>query len=190
MQERISEDRQIVELYLRRDESAIFESKLRYGAYIVTIALNILKSKEDADECENDTYLSAWNSIPPKEPVNLKLFLGRIARNLSIDIYRKNTAQKRGEGMEILLSELDECTPKNANVEAEFDMRELTSAINSFLRSQSGERRIMFVKRYWYGESVSDIAKSMKASEGKVSTTLFRIRGELKEWLSKEGTSV
>lgn len=184
------EDRQIVDLYLGRDESAIHESKIKYGSYILAIALNILKSKEDADECENDTYLSAWNSIPPSEPTNLKLFLARITRNLSIDIYRKNTAKKRGAGMDTLLSELDECAPDNGNVDTELDIRNLTRVINEFLHAQSKERRVMFVKRYWYGQSISEISTSMGLSDSKVSTTLFRVRADLKDWLSKEGISV
>lgn len=190
MQQRLMEDRQIVNLYLGRDESAIHESKIKYGAYILAIAINILKSKEDADECENDTYLSAWNSIPPSEPTNLKLFLGRITRNLSIDTYRKNTAKKRGEGMETLLSELDECAPGNNGVDTEIDIRNLTCLINEFLHAQSKEKRVMFVKRYWYGQSISEIAISMGLSDSKVATTLFRVRVDLKDWLLKEGISV
>ncbi len=190
MEQRVMEDRQIVDLYLGRDESAIKMSKFKYGAYILAIAMNILKSKEDADECENDTYLSAWNSIPPKEPTNLKLFLGRITRNLSIDIYRKNTAEKRGDGMETLLSELDECAPGNGGVDAEVDIRSLTYMINEFLHAQPKEKRVMFVKRYWYGQSISDIAKATGTSDSKVATTLFRVRADLKDWLLKEGVSV
>lgn len=187
MKTNVREDRQIVELYLERNESAISQSRIKYGAYILAIAFNILGSKEDAAECENDTYLSAWNSIPPKTPANLKLFLGRIARNISIDLYRKNNTKKRGEGMEGLLSELAECVPDKNGIEAEIDMHRLTDTINEFLRFQAKEKRVMFVKRYWYGQSVSDIAKSMGASESKVSTTLFRVRADLKEWLFKEG---
>ncbi len=190
MEQRLMEDRQIVDLYLGRDELAISQSKMKYGTYILAIALNILKSKEDADECENDTYLSAWNSIPPKEPTNLKLFLGRIARNLSIDIYRKNTSKKRGEGMETLLSELDECVPENGSMETEADIRNLTRVINEFLHAQPKEKRVMFVKRYWYGQSISDIASAMSVSDSRVATTLFRVRAELKDWLLKEGISV
>ncbi len=186
----MTEDRQIVDLYLERDESAIQMSKIKYGAYILTIAMNILKSKEDADECENDTYLSAWNSIPPKEPTNLKLFLGRITRNLSIDMYRKNTSKKRGDGMETLLSELDECAPGNSAIDTEVDIRSLTCVINEFLHAQPKEKRVMFVKRYWYGQSISDIARSMGISDSNVATTLFRVRAELKDWLLKEGVSV
>lgn len=186
----MTEDRQIVDLYLMRDESAIHESKVKYGAYILAIALNILNSKEDADECENDTYLSAWNSIPPNEPRSLKLYLGRIARNLSIDIYRRYTSKKRGEGMETLLLELDECVPGDADLEREIEVKDLTRVLNDFLRAQTKEKRVMFVKRYWYGQSISEIAAAMNVSDAKVATTLFRVREELKDWLLKEGIAV
>ena len=185
-------DKQIVELYLKRLESAITETKKKYGTYIRTIAMNILKSNEDTDECENDTYFLTWNSIPPKEPENLKLFVGRIARNGAIIIYRKKTAEKRGGGMEILLSELSECVPDKdfSPVESSFMAMQLSTYINNFLQAQPQEKRVVFVKRYWYGKSISEISAETGMTESNVSTTLFRMRGGLKEILSGGGISV
>lgn len=187
------EDRQIIDLYFGRDESAITETKTKYGAYILTIAMNILYSTSDAEECENDTYLSAWNSMPPQEPLNLKTFLGRIARNLSIDKYRKNTAVKRGGGAEELLLELAECCGAAASqqtVESETDANELTRLLNAFLRELPQEKRILFIKRYWYGESLDDISMETGLTTTKIATTLFRVRGKLKDYLIKEGVAL
>lgn len=190
------EDKQIIDLYLERNESAISQTKMKYGPYLFKISMNILGSTSDADECENETYFAAWNSIPPQMPLKLKLFLGRLVRNISIDLYRKNNAAKRGAGMEVILSELGECAPdfiagpSENSPENELDMSELTSLMNSFLHAQSKERRVIFVKRYWYGESVADIAKETSFSESNVSTTLFRLRKELKAYLESEGVAV
>lgn len=185
-------DLQIIELYLGRAENAIAETKSKYGSYIRKIAMNILKSNEDTDECENDTYLLTWNSIPPKKPENLKLFVGRISRNNAISIYRKKNAAKRGEGMEIFLSELSECVPDKdmSPVESSIMAMQLTTYINNFLNAQSKEKQIVFIKRYWYGESISEIANETAMSESNVSTILFRMRASLKEFLEKGGYSV
>ena len=185
-------DTQIIELYLNRLETAIAETKNKYGKYILAIAMNILKSNEDAEECENDTYLLTWNSIPPKQPENLKLFVGRIARNNAISIYRKKTAEKRGGGAEILLSELSECVPDKqfSPVESAIMSMQLTTNINTFLHNQEAEKRIVFVKRYWYGKSISEISKEVGMTETNVSTTLFRMRQSLKKFLSDGGMTV
>lgn len=189
------EDQKIVELYLGRDESAIRESKIKYGVYIRAISIGILRSDEDADECENDTYLSAWNSIPPQIPQNLKLFLGRITRNLSLDKYRKKYAGKRGGNTDIMLSELDECIPASSvsmgeEPEAKADMHELTRIINEFLKQQKPEKRVIFVKRYWYGMSIEEISNDTGLSTSNVSTILHRLRTELLKTLEKEGITV
>lgn len=185
-------DTQIIELYLNRLETAIAETKNKYGKYIRTIAMNILKSNEDTEECENDTYLLTWNSIPPKQPENLKLFVGRIARNNAISIYRKKTAEKRGGGAEILLSELSECVPEKefSPVESAIMSMQLTTYINTFLHSQETEKRIIFVKRYWYGKSINEISEEVGMTETNVSTTLFRMRQGLKKFLSDGGMAV
>lgn len=184
---RIMEDRQIVILYLNRSESAILETKTKYGQYILKIAMNILGNVSDSSECENDTYLSTWNSIPPKEPENLKSYVGKISRNLALDLYRKKHAEKRGGNTDVLLSELEDCVPDKTE---NFSDVNLTELLNSFLKYQNKDKRVMFVKRYWYGESISDIAKEMGFSESKVATTLHRTRESLKEYLEKEGVSV
>jgi len=181
------EDRQIVILYLNRSESAILETKTKYGQYILKIAMNILGNVSDSSECENDTYLSTWNSIPPKEPENLKSYVGKISRNLALDLYRKKHAEKRGGNTDVLLSELEDCVPDKTE---NFSDVNLTELLNSFLKDQNKDKRVMFVKRYWYGESISDIAKEMGFSESKVATTLHRTRESLKEYLEKEGVSV
>ena len=181
------EDRQIVILYLNRSESAISETKNKYGQYILKIAKNILSNMSDSLECENDTYLSTWNSIPPKEPENLKAFVAKIARNLSLDMYRKKHAEKRGGNTDVLLSELEDCVPDSFSDSLDSNLSVL---INDFLKSQKKEKRVMFVKRYWYGESISDISNEMGFSESKVATSLFRTREALKEYLEKEGVSI
>lgn len=185
-------DLQIIELYVSRTETAIAETKSKYGKYIRKIAMNILRSDEDTDECENDTYLFTWNSIPPKKPDNLKLFVGRISRNNAISIYRKKNAAKRGDGMEIFLSELSECVPDKdmSPVESSIMAMQLTTYINNFLNAQPEEKQIVFIKRYWYGESISEIANETAMSESNVSTILFRMRANLKDFLEKGGFSV
>lgn len=186
------EDKKIVELYVGRDESAITKSKDKYGNYIISIAFGILRDHGDAAECENDTYLSAWNCIPPQIPHNLKTFLGRIARNISISEYRKKHADKRGGDTDILMSELEECKPgtlssEDYNIERDQELHELTAAINNYLKNQKRDNRIIFVKRYWYGMSISEIAHETGMSESNISTTLHRMRAKLKVVLESEG---
>ena len=191
------QDKQIIQMYLDRNDKAISETKIAYGSYLLTIAYNILSSNEDAEEVENDTYLHAWNVIPPQVPLKLKIFLAKITRNLSLDMYRKKHAEKRGgAGCDMLLSELEEVLPElAAGVDNEtpaeaLDSAELTRAINAFLSEQEKQRRVMFVKRYFYGESISQIATELGITESKVATTLHRMRMSLKEYLEKEEIAV
>ncbi|NLL63220.1 MAG: sigma-70 family RNA polymerase sigma factor [Ruminococcaceae bacterium] len=180
-------DKEIIELYQQRKESAIEETRIKYSRYIFTIAFNVLSTKEDAEECENDTYFTVWNLIPPQVPLNFKIFLGRITKNKALDMYRKAHAEKRGAGMEVLLSELTEACP---SAEEEADAIMLAKQISAFLRTLPEEKRIMFVKRYWYGMKVKDIAREMNISESKVSTTLHRVRADLKIELESEGIAI
>lgn len=181
-------DYDIVKLYFARSEKAISETEKKYGRYCLTVAENILRNKADSEECVNDTYLRAWNSIPPKKPQRLSTYLGKITRNLAINRYNHYSAEKRGGGeTESVLSELEECLPSQNTVEKTFDEILLTKSIENFLKGESKEKRRAFLLRYWYSYSISDIAKETDQSESKVTSTLFRLRLKLKEHLEKEG---
>jgi len=187
-------DTQIVELYLQRCENAIAQTAQLYGAYCRTIAMNILHNEQDCEEVVNDSYLSAWNSIPPQNPQNFSSFIGRIVRNTALDRYRKATSQKRGgeagqggKGAELLLSELEACIPCANTVEAQADANELSAAIDSFVGELREEEMAFFVLRYWHGSSVAQIAERMKVSQSKVKTALFRTRAKLKTYLESRG---
>ena len=180
------EDMKIVELFWERDESAINHCSDKYGKWLRTIAYNILLNREDSEECENDTYVKAWNAIPPARPQILKAYLGRIIRNLSINRIEEKCAKKRG-GDNLLLSELSECIPSDTSVEAQIELKELTDLIATWLGGLIKEERIIFVRRYWFGDSVKVIAADLKATPNRISGTLFRLRKSLKERLEKEG---
>lgn len=182
------EDEKIVQLYLNRDDQAIAETSEKYGAYCTTIAKNILGNNEDAEECVNDTYLNAWNSIPPNQPKILSAFLGKITRNLSIDKYRKDHAEKRGKGeAALVLDELQDCVSDSLNVEDEIDKKELIKTIEKFLDTITPDKKKMFICRYWYFDSIPEIAKRFKVSENNVSVTLNRVRSKLKDYLNERG---
>lgn len=181
------EDPQIIELYWARSEQAISETSAKYGAFLWRIARNILESHDDADECVNDTYLRAWNAIPPSRPSAFRAWLGRIVRNLSLDRWKQSrTAKRGGDGMEVLLGELDDCVPEPHGTEKTMEDQEIASLISAFLRRQSPESRIIFLRRYWYGQSVADIAAGMNCGEGKVKSSLFRTRKALRTYLEQE----
>lgn len=182
------EDSKIIELYWSRSESAIAESSRKYGSYCRYIAYNILHNNEDSEECVNDTYLRAWNAMPPQRPNKLSAFLGKITRNLSLNRLEKQSAKKRGEGqVPLALEELSECIPSAASVEQAVDDILLTEALNGFLAGLSEDKRKIFMRRYWYLCSVKEIASDFNMSESNVKVTLFRLRGELKQILEKEG---
>lgn len=182
------EDKNIIELFQSRSEEALFACENKFGAYCRTVAGNILRDAEDAKECVNDAFLAVWNLIPPNSPENLKAFAGRITRNIAMSRLRKKLAQKRGCGeAEIALSEFDECIPEKGSVEKEIESREITAAIEKFLYSNPEEKRNIFIRRYWYMFSVSEIAESYGMTEAKVKSILFRMRKELKNKLEKEG---
>ena len=181
------EDRQIVELYLKRSEKAIQESRLKYGRLCYRIAFNILRCKEDAEECENDTYLKAWNSIPPKEPQPLSPYLCKIARNLALHKYEYYNAGKRNKNLELAFSELEDCLPSRQEIDTHFKEGEVGQAIDSFLRGIDRDSRIIFIQRYWSAASVKDIASHFAVSESKVKSSLFRTRNKLKAYLMEEG---
>ena len=182
------EDREIVQLYWDRDEAAIKESSLKYGAYCRSISRNILGSWEDAEEVVNDTWLKAWNAIPPKKPSILSVFLGRITRNLSFDIYRREHREKRGgHQIDLVLDELAECLSATETPESTFDAQELARAINAFLQTLESDDRALFMRRYFFGDSVSDAAKQLSLSRTVASVRLYRLRQRMRDRLLKGG---
>ena len=184
------EDTQIIELYFERDETAITQTDGKYGAYCRKIAKNILSLEEDAEECVNDAYLQAWNSIPPQRPERLGAWLGRIVRNMAINLWHKNRSQKRSPGIELLLSELEDCLPSPETVERVIESNELSEAIDRWLASLSRDDRVLFVRRYWYGVAVNDLAKERGVTSGSMAKRMYRLRLELRSALEKEGYSL
>lgn len=184
------EDGQIIELYWNRDQRAIGETDGKYGKLLHGIAWNVLRSREDSEECVNDTYLRAWEAIPPTRPGAFRVWLGQITRNLSLDRWKSRRAEKRGGGAEVLLGELEDCLPAPAGRERAVEDEELAELLNVFLRRLSREGRAMFLRRYWYGESVAEVAEALGCGEGKVKSSLFRSRKALREYLEKEGVAV
>ena len=182
------EDGAIVALYWERNESAIRETSDKYGRYLMKIAWNILADREDAEESVNDTYLHAWNAMPPHRPHVLSTFLGRITRHLSIDIYRKRHSVKRG-GSEYALSldELSDCVPGEGSPEEAVGAKELAGHINGFLRDLAPEARQLFIRRYYYFDPLAEAAAALGMTEGRAKTLLFRTRRKLKEYLEREG---
>lgn len=181
------DDNGIIELYFSRSEQAITETDTKYGGYCYSIAYNILANQEDSEESVSDTYLSAWNSIPPRKPVPLAPFLGKIVRHISIDMWRKRSAGKRGGGeMTIALEELQECVASRENIEEWYEQKELIRQVRAFAVSLPAVERNVFVCRYWYLDSASDIAKRFGFSESKVNSMLHRTRSKLKKHLMQE----
>ena len=183
-------DTEIISLYWKRDESAISETEAKYGAYCRAIARNILSNAQDEQECVNDTYLAAWNSMPPQKPALLKAYLGKIARRTSLKKWRDAHALKRG-GSEVqpVLDELAECIPGNS-IESALEAAELTRLINGFLGSLPATERRIFLRRYWYLDSIAEIAGSFGFSQSKVKSMLRRMRLKLMKRLKEEGVPV
>lgn len=185
------DDRKIVCLFLERNELALKEVSRKYGGYCLRIAQNILGNYEDAEECVNDTYLRAWNSIPPNEPTSLGAFLGRITKNLSLDRARFFRCEKRGGNKETLsFEELEDFLSENNSVESESELNEMIEAINTFLRSLPAKKRLMFVARYWQCDKLSDIAARYGMSESSVASSLSRTCKKLRDYLIKRGFEI
>lgn len=190
------EDREIVDLYWERDERAIAETAAKYGRYCMQISLNILENGQDAEECVNDTYLRAWEAIPPARPTKLGAFLGKIARNISLDRYRAKHTNKRGVSLFVeSLDELDDCVPFGGQTfgsgfDDEMESRRVGEAINRFLRKQGAEARDVFICRYFYSDSIGEIASRFGLSESKVKSMLFRTRHKLRKFLEGEGIQI
>lgn len=179
------EDREIIELYWSRDQQAVVESDSKYGAFCGSMARNILGSLQDAEECVNDTWHRAWDTIPPQRPGSLRAYFGRIIRNLSIDRWRRNRAQKRGDGLELMLSELEDCIPGGNTPQQELENREITKALEDWLRTLSREERAIFLRRYWYGTGVGELAAQWSCTPNRMSQRLFKLRRGLKVYLQE-----
>ena len=181
-------DTEILDLYWAREERAISETQLSYGSYCYSIAWHILYDREDSDECVNDTWLRAWNAIPPKRPSRLAVFLGTITRNLSLDRWKEKHTMKRGNGEIMLaLDELAECVPDVRNTEAEAESAELERMLNDFLHTLPERECNVFLRRYWYVEEYGEIARRYGMKLNTVKTSLFRTRAKLREYLEREG---
>ena len=182
------EDNKIIELYFHRDQTAIAESQNKYGAYCTAIAYNVLCSGEDAEECVNDTWLHAWNSMPPTHPNILSIFFARITRNIAIDRYRKRFTEKRGKGgLAVCLEELTECVGDGDDFA---DRLELKEALNTFLKKLEPRPREIFMLRYWHMLSLKEIADRCKISENAVKMSLKRTRDSLRKFLLSNGYEV
>ena len=173
------EDYKIVDLYWERKERAIAETEKKYGKMLHSLSYSLLSSHEDAEECVNDTYLGAWNAMPSARPMYLGPFLSKIARRLSIDRWRRNHREKRGGILE-MVEELTECIPDGSTPAEEFERGRLRGEINEFLRALTEEKRAIFVRRYFYAQSVTQIAQEIGVGEAKVKVVLHRLREQLK----------
>ncbi len=185
------EDEKIIELYMTRSENAIRETDIKYGRSLRSISFGILGSKEDSEECVNDTYMRTWSSIPPANPPVFFAYIARIARNISVSRFRSLSAEKRGGTQyKLSLDELGECVAGGDSVEGTALSSEVTKSVNRFLLTLSADTRRMFVCRYFFSDSISDISKNFGASEAKVKSALYRAREGLREFLLKEGVDV
>lgn len=182
------DDNGIVELYLRRDETAIARTSEKYGSRLRSLSYGIVGDRQTAEECENDAYLEAWNAIPPHEPRSyLYAFLARITRHISLNCCRDRGRLKRGAFLCELSAELEQCIPAPDDARCRVDDMALGEAVNAFLGALDEEKRNIFLRRYWYLDSIADVSKRFALSESKVKTTLYRCRRRLREHLKKEG---
>lgn len=182
------EDEKIIGLYWDRDQSAIAATDEKYGKYCYTVAWNILRMQEDCEECVNDTWLKAWDSMPPEKPNVLKYFLSAITRNLSLDVYKQKNRQKRGGGqMEVALEELSECLSSGETPEEKVLAEQLGASINTFLKAQKDRERNVFIRRYYFMETAKEIGDKYSLSESNVLMILSRMRKKLKSFLQEEG---
>ena len=181
------EDSKIIELFFARVEQAIVELSAKYGTVCNRIARNILKNDLDAEECVNDTYLAAWNTIPPQNPDPLRTYIFRIVRNTAIAKYHANTSEKRNSYYDVALEELENCLAASSTVEQEIAADELSKQIDCFLATLDEDSQMLFVRRYWYSDSISDLAERFHISNSNVSVRLSRIRNKLQIYLQKEG---
>lgn len=184
------EDNAIIELYWQRSQNAISETAAKYGGRLNSLSMNILHSKEDAEECVNDTYHAAWNTLPPQRPNFFFAYLAKLTRNFSFSRYDYYHAQKRGATVVELSDELENCIPAPNDLEQKMESKEIGRIVSEFLHSQSPEMRRVFVRRYWYLDSIQTISEAYGISESKVKSMLFRMRGKLREHFEKEGVEL
>lgn len=184
------DDMEIIRLFYERSELAITALKKKYDNILFTVSYNILKNRMDAEETLNDVYLVAWNTIPPENPNPLLTYLIRIARNISIKRYHKNTAIKRNSYYDIALSELDECLSDIESVEDKYEAKELAGVIDNFLDRIDKKSKIIFVRRYYFADSIEEIAEKFSLSKNSIAVRLSRIRNKLKKYLEKEGYNI
>lgn len=183
------DDKRIVELFFQRDERALTEMRQKYSRYLHRVAHNILQNEQDAEECVSDTYLRAWNAIPPHHPSRLAVFLGKITRRLALDRYASLTADKRGGGTQAaILEEWRDALPHTDGDPAN-DLA-VRDALNRFLRQLPADKRRTFIRRYWYGDTIHDIAAAQHSTESRIKMMLARTRDELKTFLEKEGIAL
>jgi len=180
------DDSKIIELFYERSEQAIVALSDKYGSVCLKVAFNILNNTEDSEECVNEAYLGAWNTIPPQNPNPLLSYVCRIVRNLAVKKYHSNTALKRNSIYDVALDELENCFASSVSVEDEFNAIETARIINGFLSKLDKENRILFVRRYWYSDSIDDLAKIFETSNHNISVRLFRLREKLKKHLIKD----
>ena len=181
------DDSKIIDLYWQRSDKAISETEKKYGNYCRAIANNFVSNNEDAEECVNDTWFSAWNQMPDKRPSILSAFLGKITRNIAISVYRKRTSKKHGRGETALaLEELADCVPSGIDLESDFENAELEELIRNFALSLNDTEQKVFVSRYWYLASIKEISKCLNCSESKTKSILFRVRKKLRARLEEE----
>lgn len=177
-------------MFHERSEQAIMELSKKYGSICTRVADNILNNRLDAEECVNDAYLGAWNTIPPQTPNPLLSYVCRIVRNLAVKKYHANTAVKRNSIYDVALDEIESCFPTAASVEEEFTANEVAHMIDGFLETLDKQNRMMFVRRYWYSDSIADIAERFHTSKHNVSVRLSRTREKLRKYLMKEGVAL
>jgi len=184
------EDKTIIDLYFERKEDALKATDQKYSAYLKTVIGGILNRREDIEECLNDTYMAVWDRIPPEKPVSFRAFVAKIARYTALNKYDYISAKKRNAEFDVILSELEECLSAGNTVEKELEAGQLREALNNFLYGLEKEKRLVFLRRYWFGDSIETIANNFGLSESKVKSMLFRLRGQLKEHLKKEGIEI
>ena len=182
-------DARILELYNARDEEAIEQTRVCYGGKLYAVAMRILEDREDAQECENDTYLKTWNSIPPNQPVHFLAYIVKICRNTALGMLEHRSAAKRSAQIVELTGEMQECIP-DAMAERDFEPEGLGELLNAFLREETQDNRIIFVRRYLMAESVAEVAENLGFSESKVKSSLMRTRERLRTYLEKEGVRI
>lgn len=180
-------DQELISLFINRNEMAIKTTATEYEKYLFKISYNILKNKEDVEECVNDTFLKAWETIPPQIPTSLKAYLSAIIRNISLDYYRKQHSAKRNKEFQVLLDECGSCLPFTNNLEEDFESFVLSQSISDYLMTLEEEKKYLFVRRYYHGDTIKELAEKRNLSQSNVKIKLYRMRNELKKKLKNGG---